>query len=123
MILLLKSNAVYDWQVVKTAYDRWTWAVFFSPSAALCLAALVMNLQMPIQLTMLISTYFGESSSGMFRKRYLFTCFTIAAIFIFPLLVECVVWGSFPFNFDANGVGRLRLIPFLPWPSNPYGSL
>lgn len=120
---MLKSNAVYDWQVLKPAHDRWTWAVFLSPSAALCLAALVMNLQIPIQLTMLIMTYFDESSPDAFRKRYLFTCFTVIAIFIFPLIVECVVWGSFPLNFDSNGVGRLRLIPFFPWPNNPYGSL
>ena len=87
------------------------------------MACLIANLLVPFQLTMIIMTYFNEESGELYRRRYLLTGVTVVAIFLIPLIVECLVWGTFPFNFDAKGIGRLRLIPFFPWPDNPYGSL
>ncbi len=46
----------------------------------------------------------------------------IAGTFVVATLVEAIIWGSFPLEFDQAGIGRLRLIPFIPWPDRAYGS-
>jgi len=38
-----------------------------------------------------------------------------------PFVTDFLIWGSFPFNIDNDGVSRLRMIPFVPWPSGQFG--
>jgi cytochrome bd-type quinol oxidase subunit 2 len=108
VLLLLIRNASYDWEVIKIAHQRWVWAALVSPSAALCFGVLSLNLLIPFQLTVMVSAYFNDESESLYQKRYLLTCLTVVAIVLVPLVVEFIVWGSFPFNIDAHGNGRLR---------------
>ena len=54
-------------------------------------------------------------------RRYLVAILLVAAVFVLPLLTDFLTWGSFPFNIDNDGVSRLRMIPFMPWPSGQFG--
>jgi hypothetical protein len=41
------------------------------------------------------------------------------AIFVTALLLQAVIWGSFPLPVDKDGYIHVRLIPFIPWPDIP----
>jgi len=41
-------------------------------------------------------------------------------ILLSPIVTDTLIWGSFPLTFDNEGVARLRIIPFIPWPSGDY---
>ena len=123
VLFVLWSNLHFDWVVFRTARARWVWAALLSPSAALCFSSLIANLLLPFQLVLLIPGLFDPGEPDVYSKRYRYALMAIVGIFVIPLLVEAVVWGSFPFNYDPDGTGRLRLIPFVPWPTNPFGSL
>jgi hypothetical protein len=45
----------------------------------------------------------------------------IAVILLFPIVTDFLIWGSFPLTYDNEGVARLRMIPFIPWPTGGYG--
>lgn len=45
----------------------------------------------------------------------------VVAIFVLPFVTDFLIWGSFPFNIDNNGISRLRMIPFIPWPDGHFG--
>jgi len=56
------------------------------------------------------------------RQRWLFSGALVAGIFLLPFVTEALVWGSFPFIIDDQGISRLRMIPFVPWPSGHFGT-
>jgi hypothetical protein len=55
------------------------------------------------------------------KKPWRYALLLILGIFLLPFATEALMWGSFPFTFDSHGTGRLRMIPFVPWPSAGYG--
>jgi hypothetical protein len=54
-------------------------------------------------------------------KAYLIAIVICLAILLFPLATDALIWGSFPFPVDRQGISRLRMIPFIPWPDAPFG--
>jgi hypothetical protein len=54
-------------------------------------------------------------------KRWLWVIVMAVALLLFPLVTDILIWGLFPFTYDNAGVPRLRMIPFMPWPSGDYG--
>jgi hypothetical protein len=111
------------WQLLKLAKERWVWAVLFSPSAYFCWTVMIASVMWPYQ-GLKIAVGFvqsplhpGQSQTKVVGLAALF----VTSVLVLPIVWDFLLWGSFPFNFDHEGVGRLRLIPFLPWPSGSPG--
>jgi hypothetical protein len=56
-------------------------------------------------------------------KRIFPVLLLLLLITVLPFITDTLIWGTFPLTYDAQGVGRLRLIPFLPWPGPPWPRL
>lgn len=111
-------TASHAFQLLRLAYQRWSWGALISPSAYFCLTVILVSVAVPIQGL----AYVRALTTGMdTRKRNLYVALIIVTIFLLPLLTDALTWGSFPFNFDNRGLGRLRMIPFIPWPDGPFG--
>jgi hypothetical protein len=120
VLLLVESHTVrYAFLILKLGYQRWTWGALISPSAAFCLAVVVASVLLPLQ--GLAVVYGIVTSELKVKQRTLYSVLVIVAIFVMPFVAEALLWGSFPFIFDDEGVSRLRMIPFIPWPSGHYG--
>ena len=106
--------------IAKLAYQRWSWFGLFSPSAAFCYSAMCASVLLPIYWLGAIAAIMIDDIRDM-PKRLLNSFLVAAMILGLPLLTDALIWGSFPFPVDAEGRMHLRLIPFVPWPSLPYG--
>jgi hypothetical protein len=107
--------------VVKLAETRWTWYALFSPSAGVCLGATCGSILGPLQgLIYAAGLTFGSDDDV--KRRWLLVLLLIVGVLVLPVVTDFVIWGSFPFNIDNQGVHRLRLIPFFPWPEGPFSS-
>lgn len=54
-------------------------------------------------------------------SRRIYITLIVVAIFVLPFVTDFLIWGSFPFSIDNNGISRLRMIPFIPWPDGHFG--
>jgi hypothetical protein len=119
VLLLVERHTVsYAFLLLKLAYHRWTWGALLSPSADFCLGIIATSVVLPLQGLVLIYVIAIQSKV---RRRWLYSALITIGIFVMPLIAEPLLWGSFPFIFDDQGVARLRIIPFIPWPSGRYG--
>lgn len=75
---------------------------------------------LPLYLLLLIPSTFAETTEARAKRCALVVALVLLALVI-PFITDAIVWGSFPFNIDNNGVARLRLIPFIPWPEGKFG--
>jgi hypothetical protein len=74
---------------------------------------------LPIKLILLIPVYFVKDN-GLYKKRFLCALGVVAAIWISAVIIQLILWGSFPLPIDKEGYVRVRMIPFLPWPDTPF---
>ena len=109
----------YAWVVANLAIHRWSWGGLLSPSAAFCFSITLYSVFFPLQGMMLAMS----ALTADVRYRTLITLGVLLLIFVSPLITDTLIWGSFPFTYDSEGIGRLRFIPFVPWPSGGYGAL
>lgn len=107
--------------VLGVYWDRWSWGVLLSPSNSFFLMAVGNSVWMPIgfSLATLLSMT-REPPTWQRVSLFLFGCFLLLNL---PYLTDTLIWGSFPFFFDEHNVGRVRMIPFIPWPNRPWGTL
>ncbi len=63
----------------------------------------------------MIPSFFDSETLGH-TKRYLLSLGVIVAIIVTVILLQAVIWGSFPLPVDKNGYIHVRVIPFVPWP-------
>jgi hypothetical protein len=111
------------WQLLKLARERWVWTVFFSPSAYFCWTVMIASVTWPCQ-GLIISLRLVRSHlrPGQSQAKVVgFAVLFVASVLVLPIVWDFLLWGTFPFNFDNEGVSRLRLIPFFPWPSGSPG--
>jgi hypothetical protein len=123
MILLVVElhTAHLAFVVLKLGYQRWDWGGLISPSAAFCLTVIAISIWWPI-LSLWFVTLLVKSADNMkASQRWLYSVLLIVGIFLLPFLTDALMWGSFPFIIDDEGVSRLRMIPFIPWPSGHFG--
>jgi len=113
-----RHSIEHGFVLCKLAYQRWSWWALVSPSAYFCVSVVSFSIYFPINSIVLISSLIA--ADGL-KRRYVYVCLLVAAVFLLPFLIDALTWGSFPFNRDDDGVHRLRLIPFIPWPQGPYG--
>ena len=117
----------YALAVLATARERWDWGGLTSPSADFCWTVVIGSVILPLvgAISASASLFVAGISSAETRQRTrcAHALLILAGIAILPFLTDFLIWGSFPFTFDRDGVGHLRMIPFVPWPDWPYGSL
>jgi hypothetical protein len=103
-------------------WDRWDWGALLSPSGDFCIAVVMTSVLLPIGGVIGVTAFLFDRNTVTNRQtRVVRALVILAAIFLLPFVTDALIWGSFPLTFDEHGNGRLRLIPFLPWPDRPYG--
>ncbi len=109
----------YD--VCRIELRRFTWGIFFSPSAYAFVSAMFFTIAFPIKILSTIpSAFVDDESNGLFKKRYRFSLLAVIAICVGEFLFITIMWGSFPLEVDSQNYVRLRMIPFFPWPDRAF---
>jgi hypothetical protein len=109
-------------QLIKLAKHRWSWGGLMSPSAYICFSTIIASVLVPIQGAFMAIGLLSSKEPTVARHRYLSASLCVIGIAVLPFVTDTILWGTFPFTFDEAGIGRLRLIPFIPWPDAPYGT-
>jgi hypothetical protein len=117
LVLVERHMLVYSFVALKAAWQRWSWGVVISPSAAFCLSVIMFSVLFPLYGLNAVRLLVSE------RVQWRWTFLLIAVILLLPFVTDVLIWGSFPLTYDDEGVARLRMIPFIPWPSGGYGVL
>ncbi len=115
--LVERHTVIYAFAILKVGWQRWTWGSLFSPSADFCVLVIIASVVWPVL------GLGGVAVLVAARQRWRYSALLILGIFLIPFMTDALIWGSFPFIFDDAGVARLRMIPFIPWPSGRYGEL
>jgi hypothetical protein len=115
LVLVERHMVLYAFVTLKIAWQRWSWGVLFSPSAAFCLSVIVFSVVFPLYSLGTI----GFLVAGRPQWRWIVVLAVVTLLV--PIVTDFLIWGSFPLTFDNEGIARLRLIPFIPWPSGDYG--
>ena len=124
MILRVEGHMVqYAFVTLKFAYQRWSWAALISPSTYFCFSTAVASVLGPLRGLKVISAVVTADDEVPVKKRYLYAFLLAAGIFLLPFITDTLIWGSFPLGYDHQGVLRLRLFPFFPWPEGHYGEI
>lgn len=120
ILLFVERHTIrFAFVVLELGYRRWDWAAFISPSAAFCLTVVVLSVYWPIFGLRAVKQLIKYRELNA-RQRWIYTGLPVIGIFLLPFLTDTLIWGSFPFIIDNDGYQRLRMIPFLPWPSGRY---
>jgi hypothetical protein len=98
------------------AYERWSWLALLSPAAAMCLAALIYSMWLPVH--GLIYTFSVATSTERSGWRYWEIALTAVFTFLLPFVTDAITWLTFPFPISDGGFFVVRLIP---WPTGRYG--
>ena len=118
LVVVERHTVQHGLVLCRLAYQRWSWAALVSPSADFCWCVIVFSVYFPIYSIRVLMSLIAADE---LKRRYVYICSLVVIVFLFPFLVDAITWGSFPFNIDNEGVHRLRLFPFIPWPEGPYG--
>jgi hypothetical protein len=120
LLVVEKHTLPVAFSLVKLAYERWVWAVLLSPSAYFCWAVVLGSVVWPFYGFRFITIALTADLENP-RRRALCVVLLAVAILLIPFVTDFLTWGSFPFGIDDQGVSRLRLIPFIPWPEGHLG--
>jgi hypothetical protein len=116
-----RHTVTYGFAILKLGYQRWSWGALLSPSAAFCLGVIEISVDWPLRGLWLIALLITSANELKARQRWLYSVLLIVVIFLLPIIADALIWGSFPFVIDDEGVSRLRMIPFIPWPWGRFG--
>lgn len=108
------------WTLTKLLIVRWHWFGLMTPCFYLVIGTLWESIIWPVQGLLLGMAILGEQSRG--RARIVIAMACVVLVLALPFVTDTLLWGSFPFTFDKQGYGRIRFIPFVPWPSGGYGA-
>jgi hypothetical protein len=111
-------NAVSGFHNVALVFRRFTWSLFFSPSAYVFFGAVFTSIFLPFQLFLMVPAFF-DSEVLAYRRPYLWSLCMVITIAISAILLQAIIWGSFPLPADKDDYIHLRMIPFIPWPDMP----
>jgi hypothetical protein len=114
LLVVERHTAKLAIAILELGWHRWTWGALVSPSAAFCLAVVASSVIWPIYALVFI----GWASR---QRQWRYATAIVVAVFLLPFVTDFLIWGAFPFTFDSDGVSRVRLIPFIPWPSGQIG--
>jgi hypothetical protein len=115
LLLVERHTILFGFVALKLAWQRWSWGVVISPSADFCLSVIGFSVIFPL---------YGLGTIGLLvaaRQQWRWVLLMTALMLLLPIVTDLLIWGSFPLTFDNEGVARLRMIPFIPWPSGAFG--
>lgn len=102
---------------IRLVFRHWKWILLVSPSAYVFFSLVVYSVCQPIQFLMFIPAFFSEErGTTTFDRRYLLSFLVVISLIVLVFLLQLAIHSSFPFCWQADGVERLRLVPFLPCP-------
>lgn len=102
-------DAVSGYSNLRLFLRHWHWGALLSPSADVFLAAVVASVTVPLYILSIIPVL-----AHLPRRAWVATLAAILAIPVSCVLIQLLIWGSYPFES-----GHLRMIPFIPWPERP----
>ena len=73
---------------------------------------------LPLQLLLMIPRFFDTNVPAN-TKDYFWSLVVAVVIVLSAILLQAIIWGSFPLPVDKDGYIHLRMIPFVPWPDSP----
>jgi len=111
-------NAVSGYHNITLVFHHFTWGIFISPAADLFFSCVLASVFLPLTLLLIIPAFFDPGASG-YNRRYLLSFAFFIGIPVVCLILQVIIWGSFPLSVDQEGYTHLRMIPFLPWPETP----
>ena len=115
-IEIVWPNAVSGFANLATVGRHFSWMLLFSPSAYICLGSTFGSVILPIAFMLMIPSFF-ERGMPRYGRRYLASVGIILATAVSALVLQVVIWGSFPLANDDAGFVHVRIFPFIPWPS------
>jgi len=89
---------------------EFTWGLFFSPAADLCISTELFFMFLPV--LWFISTMHAFDGE-LFRHRYVYCLLLTVGLFGVLFVCQFVIDQSWPFLVDDQSAERLRMIPFL----------
>ena len=111
--ILALTHLVWGYHCAAIILERWTWSLLLSPAAYFYFGSLVTCVSMPMQWW--VAT---KNSGGTWQHK----AGTLAVIVFFLFLLHVLVWGSVPLAYDVSGREHIRILPFIPWPDQPFWS-
>jgi hypothetical protein len=119
LLAVVVPSGAASLQNIRTIWHHFSLPMLWSPSADFCWFLIVLSVTFPLTQLWLIAYIMVERQLSL-RWRYALAGALTALIFVSSILIQILIWGSFPFEYDAQGFGRVRMIPFYPWPTEPF---
>jgi hypothetical protein len=112
------ANAKAAYDNISLVFRHWTWMLLLTPSAYLFFSTAVYSVFLPIHFMLFIPVFFSPDAKGpTYARRYLFSFLVLLALIVALVVTQLVIRDSFPLCWPADGIERLRLVPFLPCPA------
>jgi hypothetical protein len=116
--LVFLFDLVQGFRYTGILLSHWTWMLLLSPSAAAWFGATLVSIFMPVQVIFQIPTLFDPYEGNRDVAHWS----ALAVVLVMLLWVFgswVVIWGSFPLDNATDGI-HMRMIPFVPWPSQSF---
>ena len=87
LLLVERHTVVFGFAALNVAWERWSWAVVISPSAAFCLSVIMFSVVFPPC---------GLGAVGFLvaaRAQWRWTLLLVAVILLFPIVTDVLIWG------------------------------
>ena len=110
--ILALTHLIWAVRCIRPILGRWTWGLLLSPAAYVYVVSLILCVTTPLMWNAATKRVRGRTSS-----HGLVGFVIIVAVL---LVLHAVVWGSVPLAYDATGAEHIRMIPFIPWPNEPF---
>jgi hypothetical protein len=110
-----RHTITWAFEALQLAWERWFWGTMISPSAIFCLSVIFASVVWPLYGLGLVANLAAT------RQQWRWVFLIAGAILLLPIVTDFLIWGSFPLVIDHEGFIRLRMIPFIPWPSSQFG--
>jgi hypothetical protein len=96
LFYIIIPNIGSGYHNLKIVFHRFTWAIFFSPSAYLFLVALFASVFLPVRLLGWIPIFFAKDAENTtYKRRYLWSLLLTVGIFITAILIQVLIWDRF----------------------------
>jgi hypothetical protein len=113
---IIVPSGILAFENIRYLCRHFTWGLLVSPSCVSFLGLTVTSIMLPLGLLSSITTVFEASTS----RKLLYSARTVALTVGLSVVIQIVIWGSYPLGSDANGMEHIRMIPFFPWPQTSF---
>jgi hypothetical protein len=117
-ILLSLTHLTWAWKPVLDVLRHLGFRVLLSPAAYLFFAAMTSTVLLPLYWAANAVEVMKQGDTVAFRVGLVAKAVLTLAVYL--TVLHFLAWGSMPIDYDSTGAERMRMIPFLPWPSTPF---